>query len=310
MNDALRAQAEGAFISLAEGICHYQLLLPPDRAGDSSWNPQLGAPSSDLIVLIHGFSAPYFVWDPIVPFLLNLGIGVLRYDLFGRGYSDRPPGPYTIHRFVRQLCDLLDGLSIHHPVHLAGLSMGGPIAASFAASHPQRVRSLILIAPAGAQPVSLWPARLARLPLLPEILLALVGEGQLLQRLAADLFDPRLVERFITRYRPQTRIRGFRRALLSTARSGMLDSFLETYRRVGKLAIPTLILWGEADRAVPIRQSRLLCQAIPQAEFHPIQGAGHLPYHERPEAVQAMLSAFLSRYSQPAPAPLERTVQG
>ncbi len=297
LNDARRAQAEGAFISLSEGICHYERLLPPRRADDSPADPEPGAAPNDWIVLIHGFSTPSFIWDPIIPALLDLRLGVLRYDLFGRGYSDRPSGPYTIHRFVRQLRELLDALDLRQPLHLVGLSMGGPIAARFAAAHPERVRSLILIAPAGAQAVTLWPVWLARLPLLPELLLALLGEGRWLERLASDLFHPSLVERFGARYRSQIRIRGFRRALLSTVRSGMLGSFLETYRQVGISGIPTLLLWGTDDQAVPIWQSQHLLQVLPQAEFHPIEGAGHLPYHERPEMVQTILADFLRRHA-------------
>ena len=63
-------------------------------------------------MLIHGFSVPYFIFDPTFNFLTKAGWRVLRYDLFGRGFSDRPHVRYNIDLFVRQLKELLDALNI------------------------------------------------------------------------------------------------------------------------------------------------------------------------------------------------------
>ncbi len=280
LTDSLRAKAGGSFIRLTDGICHYQ--LHETR-------------STQHVVLIHGFSVPYFIWDTTFDFLAQSGFRVLRYDLFGRGYSDRPSVRYDIHLFVRQLKDLLDALNLTEPVHLAGLSMGGPISAAFVEKCPERVKGHILVDPAGAKRIQLSTRlKLARVRVLSELGFGMLGDGSLVRSVASDFFDPEMVGKFIERYKPQMKIKGFKRALLSTIRSGMLDSFLETYQRVGALEKPTLLIWGRNDATLPFEQSELIRAAIPHAEFHPIENCGHLPHHEKPEEVNPILQQFLS----------------
>ena len=280
LTDTVRATAGGSFIQLSDGFCHYEINK---------------SESSQTVVLIHGFSVPYYIWDPTFDFLVRSGFQVLRYDLFGRGYSDRPKTVYDIHLFVRQLMELMDALELKNPVHLAGLSMGGPISASFVDQFPERIRSLILIDPAGAKPVHLSLAlKAVKIPFLPELILGLFGGEQLVRSIASDFFTSDLIGQFQEKYRIQMRYKGFLRAILSTIRNGMLDSFHETYRRVGELKKPTLLFWGKNDTTVPFAESQDLMAAIPHAEFHPIEHSGHIPHYEQPARVNPLLLQFLS----------------
>ncbi len=136
LDDQARLAAPGEFIRLPDGMVHYELKGPAD-----------GQP----VVLVHGFSVPYYIWDPTFPALAAAGFRVLRYDLFGRGYSDRPDLPYTMDLFVRQLRGLIEALQLKVPLDLVGLSMGGPISAGFTDRHPELVRKLCLLDPAGFQ---------------------------------------------------------------------------------------------------------------------------------------------------------------
>ena len=95
LNEATRANVPGSFVQLSDGYTHYEL-----------GGPENGQP----VVLVHGFSVPYFIWDPTFAFLAKSGFRVLRYDLFGRGYSDRPKLRYDIDLFCKQLRELLDTL--------------------------------------------------------------------------------------------------------------------------------------------------------------------------------------------------------
>src|SRR5512142_1651487 len=110
LNELTRQEASGSFIQLSDGFTHYELS---------------NAEAGQTVVLAHGFSVPYFVYDPTFEFLTQTGFRVLRYDLFGRGFSDRPEKQYNIDLFVRQLGDLLDALRFTRPVSLVGLSTGG-----------------------------------------------------------------------------------------------------------------------------------------------------------------------------------------
>lgn len=279
LNADARHSAGGSFIQLPGGITHYE-------AG--------GNESGDIVVLVHGFSVPYFIYDPTFEFLSRSGFRVVRYDLFGRGYSGRPDVQYDIDFFVTQLADLLDALRISSPVSLVGLSMGGPIASTFTVRYPERIRKLTLIDPAGAKPISISPLlRAAKLPQVAETVLRLVGSDFMVKSIADDFFDPILVAHFQSRYKIQMQYKGFMRAILSTIRNGMLDSFSDVYRQLGGMEMPVLLFWGRNDHTVPFAHSALIRAAIPNVEFHAIEGCGHLPHYEKPEQVNPILLEFL-----------------
>ena len=280
LNETTRKEADGSFITLADGVTHYEL----------------GGPENGkLVVLVHGFSVPYFIYDPTFEFLINSGFRVLRYDLIGRGFSDRPRVAYDIHLFVRQLKDLLDALKLKE-VNLIGLSMGGPITASFISQNPQYVSKHVLIDPAGAKRITLsWLLETTKLPIVGELALGLFGSGNMVKGIASDLFDPKLVEHFQSQYKIQMQYKGFKRAILSTMRNNMLESFYETYIRVGKLKKPTLLFWGRNDATVPFEDSRMILNALPHAQFHTIENCGHIPHYEKPKFVNPILLEFLSK---------------
>jgi pimeloyl-ACP methyl ester carboxylesterase len=280
INELTRKDMNGSFVSLGDGVTHYEL------DGDEEGVP---------IVLVHGFSVPYFIWDHTFEFLSASGFTVLRYDLFGRGFSDRPQLKYDIHLFVRQLKDLLDALNFKK-VHLLGLSMGGPITAAFIDQYPEYILSHIMIDPAGVRPIRFSRLlKVATLPILGELILGLFGSANMVKHIASDLFTPELVQSFQEKYKIQMEYRGFKRAILSTIRNNLLDSFLETYERVGKLNKPTLLFWGRQDATIPFENSNDILKAISHTKFHAIENCGHIPHYEKPEQVHPILLEFLVR---------------
>ena len=279
LDETARAAAGGSFVDLPDGCTHYELGGPAD-----------GRP----VGLVHGFSVPGFIWDGTFETLCSAGRRVLRYDLFGRGYTDRPHTRYDLDLFIRQLADLLDAL--HLPdVDLVGLSMGGVVAAGFTVKYPARVRRLALIDPIGTQPMPLNALyRAALLPGISELALGLIGTERMVAGLASDFFDPTEVEHFRARYREQMAFRGFKRAIISTLRNKVVDGSPDTYRRLGQLQTPVLLLWGRHDATLPFAQSRSIIELVPRARFQIVEGAGHIPNVEQPEATHALLLAFLN----------------
>ncbi len=278
LDDASRAAAGGSFIVLPQGGTHYQL-GGPERARP--------------VVLVHGFSVPYFIWDPTFDFLTASGHRVLRYDLLGRGFSDRPHTRYRLDLFVSQLDALLSSLGLKQ-IDLVGLSMGGVVSAAFTVRFPERVRRLALVDPIGTEPMPLnWLYRAALLPGISELALGLVGTDSMVAALAADFFDPSEVERFKDRYRLQMQYRGFKRAIISTLRNKAVDGSPETYERLGRLAMPVLLVWGRHDRTLPIEQSASILKLVPRAQFEIIEDAGHIPNCEQPEVFHTILHKFL-----------------
>lgn len=279
LNELTRREASGSFLQLSDGFTHYELS---------------NLEAEQTVVLVHGFSVPYFIYDPTFAFLTQTGFRVLRYDLFGRGFSDRPDTRYDIDLFVRQLGDLLDGLRLTQPVSLVGLSTGGPITAAFTARFPERVDKLVLIDPVGAKPLPIAGIlRMATLPFVGEAIASLIRSSSLDNRFVARFFEREFIQQFRVRYVIQMQFKGFRRAILSTIRNKMLDSFLDVYDRIGKIGKPVLLFWGREDATVPFSHSDLLRAAMPQTEFHAIENSGHIPHYEKPGEVNPILLQFL-----------------
>ena len=281
LNNQTRQQADGSFIELTDGVVHYELSNPDKE---------------QAVVLVHGFSVPYFIFDPTFKFLTQSGFRTLRYDLFGRGFSDRPHKRYNIDLFIDQLHDLLDALRFTHPVNLIGLSMGGPITGTFTARFPERVKSLTLIDPAGARSVSLTPmVKAMKIPGVAEAVFGLIGSEILLKSAAKDFFDPELIGMFLDKYKVQMQYKGFNRAILSSIRNDMLGSFVEAYKSVNESKIPVLLFWGRNDKTVPFEHSADLRAMLLDAEFHVIENCSHIPHYEKPDGVNPILLEFLRR---------------
>jgi pimeloyl-ACP methyl ester carboxylesterase len=205
---------------------------------------------------------------------------------------------YDIQLFVKQLADLLDALQLKQ-FNLMGLSMGGPISTVFVDQYPERVLRQVLIDPAGAKDIELSRILEAlKLPLIGELALGLFGRESVVKSIASDLFDPELVDAFRSKYVVQLQFKGFRRAILSTMRNGVIDSFFEVYQRVGKLRKPTLLIWGREDTTVPYDHNEVIRSAMSHAEFHPIENCGHIPHFEKPEIINPLLKRFLKANAQ------------
>ena len=276
MDSAARANAPGQFVTLGDGVTHYDVAGPD---------------SGQRVILVHGFSVPSYIWDSTVTALTGAGFRVARYDYFGRGFSDRPDIAYTSDVYDRQLLQLLDSLGWQDKVDVVGLSMGGAVTATFVGSHPDRARSLTLIDPvAGTRSA---PPLMFRLPIFGWALWQALAVPEMAAGQMTDFVEPARFPDWADRYRVQTQYRGFGRALLSTldeAKGSVLDS---VYAQVGRSGIPTLLIWGKEDSTVAIMNAEGVRKAIPQAQYHPIERAGHLPHMERTDVVNPLLLSFL-----------------
>jgi pimeloyl-ACP methyl ester carboxylesterase len=279
LNELTRKEASGSFIPLSDGFTHYDLS-----------NPE----AEETVVLVHGFSVPYFIFDPTFDFLTQSGFRVLRYDLFGRGFSDRPETRYTIDLFVRQLGDLLDALHFTGPVSLAGLSTGGPITATYTARFPERVNKLVLIDPVGAKPFALGRAlKVLAMPVVGETIIGWLGIEGMTRISSSEAAIRAYADRILPGYITQMRYKGFKQAVLSSLRNNVLGSILDVYEEIGKLDKPVLLFWGTHDHTVPFKHSEILRKAMPNLQFHVIENTGHIPHYEKPEVVNPILFEFL-----------------
>ncbi len=272
--------AAGAWQMLSHGRTWYQL------AG-----PENGAP----VVLVHGFSIPACVWDGTFEHLVKAGFRVLRYDLYGRGRSDRPEDcDYGLDCYVTQLAELLDAIPLRQPLGLVGLSMGGPVVAAFAGRFPQRARAVALVDPVVEGVPMGWQQRVLMLPVLGEWLLRWRGRALLSKGIVKDFYrHERMPSWLPARYRAHMDA-GFFRALHLSVQQGMLGDQRAAFRQLGKALVPVLAVWGEHDATVPPQQAETLRQLVPHLTVQTIPEAGHMPHMERPEAVWPLLATFLA----------------
>ena len=272
--------APGQRVCLSHGITHFELSGPP---------------SGQTVVLIHGVATPYFVWDATVPALVEAGLQVLRYDLYGRGYSAKPDVDYTGDLFVQQLAELLNTLSLSERVDVLGISLGGMIAPLFTACYPQRVRRLGLIAPGGVGLEKPPIAKVMTAPRLGEWMVDKFGERALHKGVPKMFGDPARAADFLAKAAPHYQDPRFRRAYLSTARHLAFRDISDTFRQVNQNSHPVLLLWGREDKTVPFENHSLVMALLPNAEFHPLDGANHIPPYEMPEVVNPILVEFFTR---------------
>jgi pimeloyl-ACP methyl ester carboxylesterase len=278
LDDAARSDAPGRFVRLSDGMTHYQVDGPD---------------SGRVVVLAHGFSVPYYIWDSTAASLAGAGYRVIRYDTYGRGWSDRPDVAYDDKLFERQVGELLDSLHVSGKVDLGGVSFGGYTMGVYAGRHPDRVRSLILVDPvAGSTPATMRPLDL---PVVGGWLFQTMSVPKMDEGQASDFIDASRFPDWADRYRTQMRFRGFGRALRSTQleRRGLDTDTL--YRRVAAGGFPVLLIWGVKDATVPFERNALVRKAIPAAEFHAIEGAAHLPILEQAAVTDSIVLEFLAR---------------
>lgn len=192
----------------------------------------------------------------------------------GFGESDDDPSMLEMHDYVMHYVELLDMLGIDK-VNLVGFSLGGYLAARFAAEHGHRVIKLALVGPAGLRDKEHPAVDVLAVP--PEQLPGLLVSN-------FDVLKPYLPEKpdldFIAaRYRETTTV-----ARLLWERPW--DRTLQ--RHLHRLKMPTLLLWGEEDKIIPAQQARLWKTLVPGADIRIFKGAGHLVLDEAPEAVVAV----------------------
>jgi pimeloyl-ACP methyl ester carboxylesterase len=270
-----------SFVELTDGYTHYELT---------------GHEDDPLVVLVHGLTTPQFVWDYQMTALRRSGFRVLRYDLYGRGLSDRPRLRYDAAIFHRQLRELLESVGDQTPHALVGLSLGGAISVGATARNLVRPDRLFLIAPAGLPDRMPWWFYLAVLPGMIDLVEYALGEWYWSRVGPRNLStDPEKRERARREMRTQLKFGGFHRALLSTIRYGPVYGQREYYRRLSEGSLPIRALWSREDSVVSPRMANVLERLIPRAEVSTVRGGCHTVNYDRPELVNPTLLDFLNR---------------
>lgn len=269
-------QAEN-FAELTGGVVHFR---------------QTGPDTGPVVVLIHGLSNPSYVWKELLESLAGAGYRVVAFDNYGRGFSDRPDGDYTAERTDQLLTDLLDHLNISRPVHLVGYSMGGATASLFTANHPAKVRSLTLVAPAGAGDKPLLVSLMSA-PGVGDLIFHYAGDMLWLSSAQEDSQSSKDPGAFMADYNAQARFKGYNQALLSSLQHYPLWDTDAAFKTIGASELPVQIVWGTEDDAVPYTNSDEIRALIPKADLHTLDGVDHRIPQSQADRLSALLVGFI-----------------
>jgi pimeloyl-ACP methyl ester carboxylesterase len=252
------------------------------------------------IVFVHGLSGSWPNWLEQLPVLAR-DHRVLALDLPGFGYSPMPAGEISIPAYARLLDGLLAAREIDAAV-VVGNSMGGFIAAELAISFPQRVERLVLVSAAGLSTHN-EPRVTRALPALRRLerILAAIG-AQLASKSDAVTRRARLREATfrIAASHPARlpaalvaeQLRGAGKPGFTQALAALLG--YDVRDRLPQIACPTLVVWGDSDLLITVRDADVFVELIPNSRKVIFEDTGHVAMLERPQAFNALLKEFLA----------------
>lgn len=255
-----------------------------------------GPKTAPAVILLHGFGASLHTWEPWAA-TLSSDMRVIRLDLPGSGLSSPDPtGDYTDARTLEVLLALMNRLEVTR-ASLAGNSIGGRIAWTFAAQHPERTDKLVLISPDGFASPGFEYGKKPEVPATVKLMRYVLPKPLLRMSLAPAYANPAaLTDELSTRYYELMLGAGSREAMIARMEQTVL---VDPQPLLRKITAPTLLLWGEQDALIPFANSADYMKAIPRVTLVPLPGIGHLPHEEAPGQTIAAVRSFLLERSSP-----------
>ena len=260
---------------------------------------EAGRSEAPPIILIHGFASSNLVWSKVLLELADAGFRVIAPDLLGYGYSEKPRElDYTIGSQAGMIVGLLTKLGIERAV-VVGSSYGGAVAATIVLDNPALMEKLILVgAVTNNAPTRYLLMRLFSSPIIGDILSPLLmGSRRLLRRRMKRVYDRHawvMDERRVNARHLPLQTRGTHRAIIRTVRRWDAE---RVSREAHLITLPTLVLWGDNDREVPLADGQRLQEKLPNSRLIVFRECGHLPHEEYPEAFTKVVTEFLRHAS-------------
>lgn len=249
-----------------------------------------GPRDAPVLVMLHGFGSSLHTWEPWAQ-VLEKEFRVVRFDLPGSGLSSPDPtGIYTDARAIEVLLALIERLDIER-MSIIGNSVGGRIAWTFAARHPDRVSRLVLIAPDGFASPGFDYGKPPAIPSVLRLMQHVLPKAVLRMNLAPSYGDPAAItEQTVTRYHDLMLAPGVRSAVLARMEQTILFDPETTLRSIG---VPVMLVWGGKDAMIPIRNADDYARTLPDSRLVAFPDLGHVPQEESPVESVVPVRQFL-----------------
>jgi pimeloyl-ACP methyl ester carboxylesterase len=249
-----------------------------------------GPKDAPAVIFLHGFGASLHTWEPWAT-ELQTRLRVVRFDLPGSGLSSPDPsGDYSDARSLQVITALMDKVGITE-ASLVGNSIGGRIAWTFAAIHPERVNKLVLVSPDGFASPGFEYGKRPDVPATVKLMRYTLPRPLLRMSLKPAYADPSLLtDQLVSQYHDLMLAPGSRDAMISRMEQTVLVDPVPLLKRI---TAPTLLVWGEQDAMIPLTNSAEYLKAIPSSRLVALGGLGHLPQEESPKQSIQAVRAFL-----------------
>lgn len=246
-----------------------------------------GPRGAETLVLLHGITDSWRSYEPVLPFLRR-DRHVISVSVRGHGGSDKAVATYRIRDFAEDVADLAAQLSLP-AFTVVGHSMGAAVALRLAIERPELVRGVVA---AGAF------AGFADKPgLLEFIESTIMTIGNTVPREIADAFQRDTVAGTVAPGLLETMIDECLRTPAAVWRAAFAelpkDNFID---EVDRIAVPVLLVWGDADAFVPESDQQRLVQRISRADRVVYHGVGHAVHWEQPERFALDVDRFVDRF--------------
>lgn len=278
--DRVMHSANSKFTAVDGARVHYQ------EFGDAA-NPTL--------LLIHGYTASTYVWKTTAPALAENGFHIVAVDLLGFGYSEKPAWfDYSIASQARMLSRFMNRLGIGRAT-IVGSSYGGAVAATLALDYPERVEKLVLVDTVCNDNLKNHPIlKLAAIPGVGEALTPFLAGSKIFQRHRMRNTLASGNHHLITNDRVESVCRPLSTAdahhsLLASSRNWSACRIEQDAHLINQ---PTLIIWGEDDRVIPIEDGHKLHDSILHSRLVVLKNCGHVPMEEQSEIFVKIVTEF------------------
>lgn len=245
------------------------------------------------VLLLHGFPQTWHCWREVLP-ALSKHFRVIAPDLKGYGDSDKPRGPYHLQALSEEWGEFMNALDIDR-FDLVGHDWGGIIGWKMALDYPGRLRRLVIL----NAPFRRWRMKayvfFFMIPFLPDWIFRRWNDAVIEEVFQRACYDPErgVGAESMRLYKEAFARPGAHRAALAYYRAiwrGLRTARADWDRQV---EVPTLVLWGVADAALPIENTFGLEKHVRDLQIHYVPRAGHFVMEEQPEIVTAQMLKFL-----------------
>jgi len=253
------------------------------------------AGNNPTLLLIHGYPASTFVWHIVAPVFAELGFHVVAVDLPGFGFSDKPSWfDYSISSQGRIIERFMDRLGIGRAT-IIGSSYGGAVAMTVALDYAERVEKLVVVGTViNDDAKKQLLLKLATIPGVGEILSPFLVDSKIFlkRRMRGMLWSSNhhlITAERVEGVRRPLRAANAHRSVLATARKWDANRIEQDAYLINQ---PTLILWGEHDTVIPIRNGEKIHQSILNSRLVVFKDCGHVPQEETPDSFVKVVTDF------------------